>query len=61
MNASAAATVFTILKIVGGIYLVYLGIQTLRSLRRGVELQCHSQQPQGSAFRQGMLTNLLNP
>ena len=58
---AASATVFMILKIAGGIYLVYLGIQTIRSLRRGVESQSHSQQRQGSPFRQGLLTNLLNP
>jgi threonine/homoserine/homoserine lactone efflux protein len=58
---AASATVFTVLKIAGGIYLVYLGIQTLRSLRRGIEPQSHMHQRQGSAFRQGVLTNLLNP
>ena len=58
---AASATVFTVLKIAGGIYLVYLGIQTLRSLRRGIEPQSHMHQRQGSAFRQGLLTNLLNP
>ncbi len=58
---AASATVFTILKIAGGVYLVYLGIQTLRSLRRGVDPQHQLQQRRGSPFRQGLLTNLLNP
>lgn len=58
---AASATVFTILKIAGGIYLVYLGIQTLRSLRRGADRQLHSEQRRGSPLRQGLLTNLLNP
>jgi threonine/homoserine/homoserine lactone efflux protein len=58
---AASATVFTILKIAGGIYLVYLGIQTFRALRRGVDPQPHAERRQGSSFRQGLLTNLLNP
>ena len=31
---SASATVFTALKLAGVVYLVYLGVQSLRSLRR---------------------------
>jgi len=58
---AASATVFRILKIAGGIYLVYLGIQTLRALRRGAEPQAHAGQRRGPAFRQGLLTNLTNP
>jgi threonine/homoserine/homoserine lactone efflux protein len=57
---AASATVFTILKVAGGLYLVYLGVQTLRSLRRG-ERPAAREQRRGSPFRQGLVTNLLNP
>lgn len=57
---AASATVFTALKIAGGIYLVYLGIQALRSLHRDEE-RVEAPRPSGSPFRQGLVTNLLNP
>lgn len=58
---AASATVFTVLKVAGGIYLVYLGVQTLLALRRGEE-RLHAEAPRhGSPFRQGLVTNLLNP
>lgn len=58
---AASATVFTVLKVAGGIYLVYLGIQTLRSLRRSGDATPQPERRRGSPFRQGLLTNLLNP
>jgi threonine/homoserine/homoserine lactone efflux protein len=57
---AASTTVFTVLKILGGIYLVYLGIQTLLALRRG-ERPDPGPARLGSPFRQGLVTNLLNP
>ena len=58
---AASATVFTVLKIAGGIYLVYLGVQTFIALRRGEE-RMHAEAPRkGAPFRQGLVTNLLNP
>jgi threonine/homoserine/homoserine lactone efflux protein len=57
---SASATVFTALKLAGAVYLVYLGVQSLRSLRRGEEREV-VEKPSGSPFRQGLVTNLLNP
>jgi threonine/homoserine/homoserine lactone efflux protein len=58
---AASSTVFTALKIAGGIYLVYLGVQTLRALRRGQPVKREVGRPLGSPFRQGLVTNLLNP
>jgi threonine/homoserine/homoserine lactone efflux protein len=58
---AASATVFTVLKIAGGAYLVYLGIQTLLALRRGEEPLRAKPGGRGSPFRQGLVTNLLNP
>jgi threonine/homoserine/homoserine lactone efflux protein len=57
---AASATVFTALKIAGAVYLVYLGVQALRSLRRGEQAE-EAPKPSGSPFRQGLVTNLLNP
>ncbi len=57
---AASATVFTALKLAGAAYLVYLGVQSLRSLRRDEE-RLESPKPTGSPFRQGLVTNLLNP
>jgi threonine/homoserine/homoserine lactone efflux protein len=57
---AASAAVFTMLKIAGGVYLVYLGVQALRSLRRGEDMVAAPKQS-GSPFRQGLVTNLLNP
>jgi RhtB (resistance to homoserine/threonine) family protein len=59
---AASAAVFTALKVAGGAYLVYLGIQTLRSLRRREEAPANGHvRRRGSPFRQGLVTNLLNP
>ena len=57
---ATSATVFTALKLAGAAYLVYLGIQSLLSLRRG-ERPAEDRKPAGSPFRQGLVTNLLNP
>ena len=59
---AASSTVFTVLKIAGGAYLVFLGIQTLLALRRGKERRAIAAVGRtGSPFRQGLVTNLLNP
>jgi threonine/homoserine/homoserine lactone efflux protein len=58
---AASATVFTVLKVAGGAYLVFLGIQTFIALRRGNEPPEQVPRPAGSPFRQGLVTNLLNP
>ena len=56
----ADASLYTILKIIGALYLVYLGVQSLRS--SGIlENISKAQKPDyKKAFRQGFLTNLLN-
>ena len=56
----ASATVFTALKLAGAVYLVYLGVQSLRALRRG-DGDHDAPRRAGSPFRQGLVTNLLNP
>ena len=61
---AASAEAFTVVKLAGAAYLVFLGAQALwgtfrgrGELGRAAELEA----PSGSAFRQGLLTNLLNP
>ena len=69
-----SALAFTVLKYVGGAYLVYLGAQALRSAVRSESTtkrakdtkdessECPRRGPSRSAcFVQGLLTNLLNP
>ena len=57
---ATSATAFLLIKWLGAIYLVWLGIQALRSPRLALD----STLPVASAaqiFRQGLLTNVLNP
>jgi RhtB (resistance to homoserine/threonine) family protein len=58
---AASATVFTALKLAGAVYLVYLGVQALRAVRRDEEPLAEAPKRRGSPFRQGLVTNLLNP
>lgn len=62
----ASAVAFTLLKVVGTIYLVWMGLQTLLSARRTAREQESDDlpQPQGSGLRylrHGFLSNSLNP
>lgn len=59
---AASATVFTALKLVGAVYLAYLGLKTLLALRRGEDTSEDApKRVAGSPFRQGLITNLFNP
>ncbi|MEW2358939.1 LysE family translocator [Spirillospora sp. NPDC029432] len=67
---AASATAFTVVKAVGAVYLLYLGIRSLRAaVRRGGEGPDgqdgeNGERPavsRGTAFRQGLLCNVLNP
>jgi threonine/homoserine/homoserine lactone efflux protein len=55
----ASAEAFTVLKLAGAAYLVYLGLQTLLQSRTPTEVR--PPQRGGSPFRQGLVSNLLNP
>ena len=62
----ASSTAFTVLKIVGVAYLLWLGIQTLRAARRSrrepaVEGAVVAPQRRWAYLRQGFLSNALNP
>jgi threonine/homoserine/homoserine lactone efflux protein len=59
---AASAGAFTVAKFAGGAYLIYLGVRMI--LGRAGELHLPSQFRQretAAAFRQGIITNLLNP
>lgn len=60
---AAAPTAFTALRIAGGAYLVYLGVQAIR--HRGEDLfeldESDAGMPGRVAYLRGLLTNLVNP
>lgn len=58
LQASAAA--FLIVKYIGAVYLVYLGMRAIRE-RNGVALESLRLVSDWRVFRQGVLTNLFNP
>jgi threonine/homoserine/homoserine lactone efflux protein len=60
---AASATAFTVIKIAGAIYLVYVGISLLRSSRPAVGRSTTTLAPASlrTVFLQGFFTNVLNP
>jgi threonine/homoserine/homoserine lactone efflux protein len=53
---AASAAAFTAIKLVGALYLVYLGLRALLGSAEPTAIPAR-----GSAFRQGLASNLLNP
>jgi threonine/homoserine/homoserine lactone efflux protein len=65
---AASATAFTIVKLAGAAYLIYLGASALWNSRRAVQASARmatgaeiAEADRMLAFRQGLLSNLLNP
>ncbi|MFI7419883.1 LysE family translocator [Nonomuraea sp. NPDC049684] len=63
---AASAMAFTVVKVVGAAYLLYLGVKALRAaLRKGGPLDLGLPAPASrgpwAAFTEGLLTNVLNP
>jgi RhtB (resistance to homoserine/threonine) family protein len=61
-----SALLFSIIKYVGVVYLIYLGVKTLMSLKKkeetkSDEMNIKSKFVNKSCFKQGFLTNILNP
>ena len=60
-----STTAFTVIKVAGALYLVYLGLQVLRAsrLRSRMSAMPVARAPLSTrvAFRQGLVSNLLNP
>jgi threonine/homoserine/homoserine lactone efflux protein len=60
----ASQTLYTVVKIAGAVYLAAIGVQMLISAIRGHKDEAAPAQPSrwvGSPFRQGLLSNVLNP
>jgi threonine/homoserine/homoserine lactone efflux protein len=55
----ASRPVFEAVKLAGAAYLVYLGVQTLRGAFRGDAATARDRR--GSAYKQGVISNLANP
>jgi RhtB (resistance to homoserine/threonine) family protein len=58
-----SALLFSVFKYIGAVYLIYLGIKSLWTLRNQekTETVVESKYKNKSSFKQGFLTNLLNP
>ncbi|MER8482161.1 LysE family translocator [Mesorhizobium sp. M1322] len=59
----ASAELFTALKVVGALYLVWMGYRTIRHARPDYKSLGHSEPPVGAtrAFRDGVLVETMNP
>jgi RhtB (resistance to homoserine/threonine) family protein len=59
---AASAQAFTAIKLLGGAYLVFIGVKMILGQRRELALPSHFRcRTSIAAFRQGVLTNILNP
>jgi threonine/homoserine/homoserine lactone efflux protein len=58
----ASATAYTIVKLAGAAYLVYLGVQSLRQARRSAAaVSAAPTKRSGNAYLQGLISTVLNP
>jgi threonine/homoserine/homoserine lactone efflux protein len=58
---AASETAYDALRLVGAVYLIWLGVQTLWMARRDLPPVPDGLPAPGHPFRQGLLTNLFNP
>jgi threonine/homoserine/homoserine lactone efflux protein len=58
---TAVPALFRALQVLGGAYVLYLGVRTLRSLGRPHETVADQAAPRARPLRQGFVTNALNP
>jgi RhtB (resistance to homoserine/threonine) family protein len=59
---ATSSVAFVAIKLLGGAYLIFLGIKLLLDRRRELSLPSNfRQRTSAAAFRQGVLTNVLNP
>lgn len=59
---ATSAVAFVAIKLLGGAYLIFLGIKLLLNRRRELSLPSNfRQRTSAAAFQQGVLTNVLNP
>lgn len=61
---AASAIIFSVLKVLGGLYLLYLAVRSLRSALKGsnpIQPQSHSRADVKTNYLKGMLLHLTNP
>jgi threonine/homoserine/homoserine lactone efflux protein len=59
---ATSAWAFTFVKMAGGAYLIFLGVRALIERQDELSMPAHfKRRGAGAAFRQGILTNILNP
>lgn len=58
---ASSKVAFNIMKILGAVYLVYMGIKTIASKETMFQVGTENAQSLSAVFRQGVLTNALNP
>jgi threonine/homoserine/homoserine lactone efflux protein len=59
---ATSAWAFTFVKMAGGAYLIFLGVRALIERQHELTMPAHfKRRGAGAAFRQGILTNILNP
>ena len=58
---AASATAFAAIKVAGAAYLIYLGVMALRSGQRAGAGDRPPREARRAPFRQGLVSNLLNP
>lgn len=58
---ASSALAFSVIKLIGAGYLVYLGVRKWLEPTPELDLEAPPPQPYGRIFRQGMIVNLLNP
>lgn len=58
---ASSKVAFNIMKILGALYLMYMGIKTITSKETMFQVGTENAQSLSTVFRQGVLTNALNP
>jgi threonine/homoserine/homoserine lactone efflux protein len=58
---AASATAFMVIKLAGAAYLVYLGVRAIMKPSMALDVDAVRSGDACNAFRQGLVTNLLNP
>lgn len=58
---SQSVVLFTVIKIIGGIYLIYIGIKSLLSKGKGISIMNTSNVSIKKNYLQGVITNVANP
>jgi threonine/homoserine/homoserine lactone efflux protein len=57
----ASSLAFTAVKVVGGVYLIYLGVKSIRSARRASGVAAPTVRPAKRLFAEAFVVSLLNP